>query len=40
MNFNGNAYNSVTFSIDMLDFPMLFFSTLLRVCVWCYYSLV
>lgn len=25
MNFNGNAYNSVTFSIDMLDFPMLFF---------------
>lgn len=25
MNINGNSYNSVTFSIDMLDFSMLFF---------------
>lgn len=33
MNFNGNAYNSVTFSIDMLDFPMLFFYSIKGLCL-------
>lgn len=33
MNINGNSYNSVTFSIDMLDFSMLFFYSIKGLCL-------